>query len=191
MLRFFFGCRNFSLDFIEFSVHKNRSCFCRNSTRANTNKIPEKNMCVVPPFLEKWCWCRCLDFYYRRKQTIAHGIQAAFVQMCTQYGSYIHNFTWVSYIFRFHLYTSVIIVVIIIRVLWTISMPTNAFNQRATFTIQIIFLNVFELLFFFFHFAPKTISIGMVDDIMYCSWLVHMTLSSLLLLLLSMSFSSD
>lgn len=52
ILWFFFGCRKFSLDFIEFSVHKNRSSFClrvahARSSHTNTT-IPGKKY-MVPP----------------------------------------------------------------------------------------------------------------------------------------------
>lgn len=95
------------------------------------------------------------------------------------FGSYIYNFTWASYIFRFHLYTlssssssssSISLLFVFCRPLRLYSPPTTIIQPEATFTIQIIFLWIF-----FFILAPKSVSIRMVDDIMYRSWLVHMT----------------
>lgn len=124
---------------------------------------------------KKWCWCQCLDFIIQANRLFCSRYTSGIRSIVYHtFGSYMHNSTWVSYTLCHHHhhhhnhrshYCSCFV---------SHNRPTNAFNQRATFTIQIIFLNVFEF-YIFFHFATETISFGMVDDIMYCSWLVRMT----------------
>lgn len=97
---------------------------------------------------EKWCWCRCLDFIIQANRLLLtvykrHSIHTCIISrdVRTQHtlsSSSSPSQSLPSLLFVFCVCVS----------------PTKAnrriFNQRATFTIQIIFLNVFELFSFFF-----------------------------------------
>lgn len=93
-------------------------------------------------------WCDMFRFHYP-KQNIAHGVQV------TQ--SHTNVYAFASYIISREFHDSLFFWLCVIT--------------AATFTIPIIFLNVFE-----FRGAPRQnhFQLERFDGIMHCSWLVHM-----------------
>lgn len=69
MLRFFLVVAIFRWILLNFRCIKTGAGFCRNSTRAYTNKIPEKNMCCAS-LQRKMMLMPMFRFYYRRNRLL-------------------------------------------------------------------------------------------------------------------------